>query len=417
MNNHKRAEAEYVAGGGLLHRRALIGAMFLAPAGAASAQSAAIGPVPAWSSTPGAVFTPYGHPSPFAAPARLVPASPGRTGVSRTPLHLLEGTITPNSLHFERHHNGVPAVDPAQHRLIIHGMVRQPLVFTLDKLLRYPMETHNRYIECGGNSGGLSAATPRQDTAGGLHGLLSMAEWTGVRLSHLLDEAGVDAAARWVIAEGADADSLTRSVPIEKCLDDAVIALFQNGEPIRPEQGYPMRLLLPGFEGNTQIKWLRRLQVASEPANTRDETSRYTDLMKDGKARQFVLMGGAKSIILKPSYGLNMQGPGFYQISGLAWSGAGAITKVEVSADGGKSWGKAAIDGVAQPKGLTRFRMPWRWDGAPAQLVSRAYDDRGRVQPTRSEWQSNLQPSSNYHYNGYQVWGVDSGGAIRNVYL
>jgi sulfane dehydrogenase subunit SoxC len=226
-------------------------------------------------------------------------------------------------LHFERHHNGVPDIDPAKHELFIHGMVKQPLAFSLEALMRYPMETRVYFVECAGNSGAFSSPQPPQVTSGELNGLLSCSEWTGVRLSILLADVGIAKEAKWIIAEGADAAAMSRSIPLEKCMDDAMIALYQNGEAIRPEQGFPMRLLLPGFEGNMNVKWLRRLNVVDAPVNARDETSHYTELMPGGKARQFMFLQGAKSAIIKPSFGMTMKGPGLYEISGLAWSGAG----------------------------------------------------------------------------------------------
>jgi sulfane dehydrogenase subunit SoxC len=345
--------------------------------------------------------------------------APGREGAgsSRTPLEMLEGTITPNGLHFERHHNGIPDIDPARHELLIHGLVRRPLIFTLETLLRYPMETAVRFVECAGNSGGLAvAAQPAQAAAGQLHGLLSCSEWTGVKLSTLLDEAGVEPAARWVIAEGADAAAMSRSVPLFKCMDDAVVALFQNGEAIRPEQGFPMRLLLPGYEGNANVKWLRRLKVSEAPAFARDETSKYSDLMRDGRARLFTLDLNVKSVILKPSFGMTMRGPGVYEISGLAWSGLGRVTKVEISADGGRSWAEAALTPPVLSKALTRFRLPWRWDGQPVTLLSRATDEKGGVQPTRAAWLAQYAPGQTYHYNAMQVWSVTPAGEVRNAY-
>jgi len=370
MGKHREVDAsksrgEVVAGNGLLDRRTLLrGGLFSAGfAGVARAADSIGADAPEWMKTPGRTFTAYGSPSKSQEKVqRILATQPGRpgTGTSRTPIHLLEGTLTPSGLHFERHHNGVPEIDPARHELVIHGMVRRPLAFSLDALMRYPMETHIRFVECPGNGGSFIQAQPQQATAGVLNGLLSCSEWTGVRLATLLDEAGVTAGARWVVAEGADAAAMSRSVPMEKCIDDAMIALFQNGEAIRPEQGYPMRLLLPGFEGNINVKWLRRLKVAAEPVNARDETSHYTELMPDGKARQFMFLQAVKSAIVKPSFGMTMKGPGFYEVSGLAWSGAGRISKVEVSADGGKSWALAALSDPVLPKAVTRFRLPWQ---------------------------------------------------------
>jgi sulfane dehydrogenase subunit SoxC len=416
------ADEAPAAGGGLIHRRALLRAGLglggALGAGAALAQTQALTPQP-WMLTPGAGFRAYGAPAAAEeGVARELGASAGfpTVGVSRTPLHMLEGTITPNGLHFERHHNGVPAIDPAQHRLLIHGLVAQPLSFSLEALHRYPMQTRIAFVECGGNSGTLSRAEAQQAPAGTLHGLLSCAEWTGVRLSVLLDEAGLDPGAEWLIAEGADGAGMSRSIPVAKALDDAILALYQNGELIRPEQGYPMRLLLPGFEGNTQVKWLHRLKAVAAPVHSRDETSRYTDLMADGRARQFVLQYAAKSIIVKPGFGQAMRGPGLYEISGLAWSGSGRVAKVEVSADGSASWAEAALTEPVLSRALTRFRLPWRWDGAPAILMSRATDEAGNVQPTRAAWMAQFAPGQSYHCNAIQSWGVAADGEISHVY-
>ena len=319
---------ETVAGNGLMDRRALLrGALFsagiaAAGAGIAQADDSVGADAPEWMKTPGRPFSGYGTPSKWQEKVqRIFTIAPGRagTGVSRTPLQLLEGTITPGGLHFERHHNGVPDIDPSQHELFIHGMVKRPLAFSLDALMRYPMETHIHFVECAGNSGVFSRPQPPQMTAGELNGLLSCSEWTGVRLSTLLAEAGVTKEAKWVIAEGADAAAMSRSIPLEKCMDDAMVALYQNGEAIRPEQGFPMRLLLPGFEGNMNVKWLRRLNVTDAPVDARDETSHYTELMPGGKARQFMFPQGAKSAILKPSFGMTMKGPGFTKSPG--WHG------------------------------------------------------------------------------------------------
>jgi sulfane dehydrogenase subunit SoxC len=410
---------ERVAGGGLLHRRALLVGGSLAAGGLATSLSAATGMrSPASMLHPGAPLSGYGVRAPAAEPIqRIVPSLPfPGSGSSRTPLQLLEGTITPNGLHFERHHNGIPTIDPATHELLIHGLVRQPLLFRYQDLLRYPRESRILFIECSGNSGGIGAEQPVQASAGQINGLLSCAEWTGVRLSTLLDEAGIAPEARWVQAEGADAAAMTRSIPLPICLDDAMIALFQNGEPLRPEQGYPMRLLLPGIEGNASVKWLRRLKVMAAPAFSRDETSKYSDLRADGKAELFSLRMGVKSIILSPSFGLNLTDKGYHEISGLAWSGRGRIRKVEVSADGGLSWAEAALGAAALPKALTRFRMPWRWEGQPATLMSRAIDDTGAVQPQRTDWLAKYGSGQTYHSNAVQSWRVDAQGQIAHVY-
>ena len=406
-----------------MDRRALLrSALFSAGAAAAGAGIAHADDganAPEWMKTPGRPFSAYGTPSKWQEKVqRILTINPGRagTGVSRTPLHLLEGTITPAGLHFERHHNGVPDIDPAQHELFIHGLVKRPLAFSLDTLLRYPLETRIHFIECAGNSGAYTQPQPQQITAGEINGLLSCSEWTGVKLATLLAEAGVSAEAKWVIAEGADAAAMSRSIPLEKCLDDAMIALYQNGEAIRPEQGFPMRLLLPGFEGNMSVKWLRRLNVTDAPVNARDETSHYTELMPSGKARQFMFAEAAKSVILKPSFGMTMKGPGLYEVSGLAWSGAGRVAKVEVSADGGRTWALAALNEPVLPKALTRFRLPWKWDGQPSTLMSRATDQTGDVQPTRASWIAQYAPGQGYHFSGIQSWAIEADGTVKNVY-
>ncbi|MGD9738141.1 MAG: sulfite dehydrogenase [Bauldia sp.] len=421
-----RAElGEPVAGNGLLHRRAFLrgGALFAGTAGAlAAGVSFAANPIaldaPASMLTPGRSFSPYGTPAGTeAAVVRTftINERAPATGSSRTPHHLLNGIITPSGLHFERHHNGVPTIDPAEHRLTIHGLVDRPLVFTMDALMRYPMESMIRFVECAGNSGGAAGVNPVQNTVQGIHGLLSCSEWTGVRLSVLLQEAGVQADANWILAEGADAAAMSRSIPLEKAMDDTLLALYQNGEAIRPEQGYPMRLLVPGFQGNLNVKWVRRIELTNGPTHTKDETSKYTELMPNGIARQFWLEHGVKSFIARPSYGVNLTGPGLYEISGLAWSGAGRISRVEVSADNGASWTDAALGEPIIPKALTRFRLPWEWSGQPVVLMSRATDERGNVQPTHDAWRALFAPGQSYMYNGIQNWAIDEAGEVLNV--
>lgn len=414
---------EVVAGNGLLHRRLFLtqGAALLGSAGLMSARPAGAEPleIPPWMKAPGTHMSPYGQPSPYEEDvARVVGGTPNvvGSGVSLTPHHRLHGTITPNSLHFERHHSGVPVIDPAEHKLLIHGLVRRPLVFTMDALMRYPTVTETRFIECAGNSGSNLDPNPPQAPCGVIHGLMSCSEWTGIPLSVLMDEAGVEPGGAWVLAEGADAAAMSRSVPLEKIMDDAMIALYQNGERLRPENGYPMRLLLPGFEGNMCVKWLRRLKVNAEPTMTRDETSHYTDVLLDGKALILTLEMGVKSVITSPSTGLNLTEPGLYEITGLAWSGRGRIARVEVSADGGATWAEAALGEPVLSRSFTRFRMAWRWNGGPAVLKSRAIDETGAVQPTRDALVAEFGERRNYHYNGIQAWAVAEDGAVSNVY-
>ncbi|MDT8427184.1 MAG: sulfite dehydrogenase [Pseudomonadales bacterium] len=413
---------DHVAGNGLINRRHLL-ELGLAGLGAAATGSAlaaeATPAIQPWQKTPGPGPSGYGAPSPATAHLQRLAATPNSaapgTGSSRTPLQHLRGTLTPNSLHFERHHSGVPAIDPAQHQLVIHGLVAQPLVFSYEDLLAYPLHSRVYFLECSGNSGANTAPNPDDGTAASLHGLLSCAEWTGVSLSTLLDQAGVDPAATWVTATGADAASMGRSIPLGKAMDDVLIALYQNGEPIRPEQGYPMRLFVPGWEGNVSVKWLTQIKLTDQPANFRDETSRYTDLLADGRSLQFTFPMGVKSLITSPSGQMVLRRQGVHQITGLAWSGHGAIRQVQVSADGGQSWADARLETVNQGLSLTRFHLPWLWQGGPATLQSRATDARGNVQPGRDSWLAQYG-ANRYHYNAIQSWAVSAQGEVKNVY-
>ncbi len=376
--------------------------------------------VPAWMKSPGAGFNDYGAPAKYESKVTRTfgRSQPGTTGSGaiRTPLEALEGTITPSGLHFERSHSGVPDIDPAKHRLLIHGMVKRPLVFTVDALLRYPMVSRVHFIECAGNSQLLYQPQPPNLTAGQTHGLVSCSEWTGVPLRLPLEEAGVDPAAPWILAEGADAAAMSRSIPMAKAMDDALLALFQNGERLRPENGYPLRLFLPGWEGNMSVKWLRRLKAVPAPIMTKDETSRYTDLQADGKSLMFTYPMEVKSVITRPSHGMSLSGPGLYQISGVAWSGEGTIRKVEVTTDGGRSWVAAALDAPVLPRALTRFRAPWRWDGGATVLKSRATDDAGNLQPEREKFIAEHGSNAIFHCNAIQAWSVAASGEVKHVY-
>jgi sulfane dehydrogenase subunit SoxC len=406
-----------------LARTAAFGAGLVTSAKSAdsfAAETSAAG-LPSWSKAPGTSMRTYGTPSRFEEPVRRVVASgypkvsPG-TGSSLTPLQALEGTITPSGLHFERHHSGVPDIDPLHHYLFVHGLVRRPLKFSLQTLSRYPLTTRTCFVECAGNSARNTGPQPLQVSCGTLHGLVSTSEWTGVPVALLLEEAGVDSAAKWLIADGADSAAMSRSVPLDKALDDAMIAIYQNGERIRPEQGYPMRLLLPGWEGNMNVKWLRQLKLVTEPHHTKDETSKYSDLMPDGKSLQFTFVLGVKSVITHPSFGMTMDGRGLYEISGLAWSGSGRIARVDVSDDGGTTWNPAQLQSPILSKSVTRFRLPWQWNGKPALLQSRAVDEKGNVQPSRAEWNALYSSANRYHHNAIQTWNIKSDGSISNVY-
>jgi sulfane dehydrogenase subunit SoxC len=428
-----RRSIEEVAGNGLLHRRALLG-RGLALAGAAGvsglATAAAAEPLAEapWGLAPGDPVPAYQLPSKFAKDVVRSLANPDfepRTSQSRTPHHLLDGMITPNGVFFTIVHGGIPDIDPNVHQLAIHGLVKRPLVFTRDTPLRYPMTSRIAFIECGGNSAPLFSPQPVQADVQALHGLVSCAEWTGVKLSVLLDETGIDPKARWFIAEGADPPHVMRSVPLAKGLDDAMIALYQNGEPLMPGNGYPMRLLLPGYEGNVNVKYLRRIKLLPEPAMSYYESRVYAAPRPNGKPYQFFFVNEVKSFITQPSPGRKLGQPGLYEISGIAYSGKGRISRVQVSADGGASWADAALQEPVLSMAFTRFRMPWRWNGGPAALQSRAWDEGGNAQPTRAEFVATrgelpAVPSvlafQNIHFNGVVSWAVDSKGEVSHAY-
>jgi sulfane dehydrogenase subunit SoxC len=423
----KHLSAARLAGGGLLSRRRLIGEG-LAMGGAAAAGLGLIENVqaapaaPEWATIAGEPVREYGLPAKQEAHVKRAliqiykDLAPGFS-FSGTPLQHLRGSITPNGLHFEVHHGGRPELDPAQHVLMIHGLVERPLKFDLAALERYPMVSRVHFIECAGNSFfNAILDEPMQAGCDMLHGLVSNAEWTGIPLSVLMDEAGVKPAGRWAVAVGNDAPSLARSIPMEKIMADGMLALYQNGERLRPEQGYPMRLLLPGFEGNMNVKWVTSLWVTEAPAHTKDESGEYTDMLADGKVLKFSFGMGVKSVITHPSATMRLSGPGLYEISGLAWSGGGVVRKVEVSADGGQSWAEADLSAPVNARALTRFSLPWLWDGAPLRLMSRAEDETGAAQPTRSDWKARYAPSNFMHNNAIQAWRIGAEGEVENVY-
>ena len=418
---------DLVAGNGLINRRALLGSG-ITVAGALGATGTMTGAAAEpladapWSLAVGQTLPGVQTPSRFEKDVTRALSNPNgefRTSHARTPHHLLGGTITPNGLHFSINHSGIPDIDPAGHKLVIHGMVRQPLEFTLESLSRYPLVTRMAFIECAGNSAPMFAKEPLQTTVQMLHGLVSNAEWTGVPLSTLLDEAGIDPTTNWLVAEGADAQFLDRSVPVKKAYDDALVAIYQNGEHLMPGNGYPMRLLLPGYQGNMNVKYVRRIKAINQPAYSYFETKNYSQILPGGKTWRFHFVMEVKSFITHPSFGLNLKEPGVYAITGR-------ISKVMVSADGGKSWGEAALQGPIPDKAFTRFVMPWRWDGQPVILQSRAYDDGGNVQPLRAEFVAMRGEASkpvttplafpNQHYNSTTSWAVDSKGEVKHVY-
>jgi sulfane dehydrogenase subunit SoxC len=359
---------------------------------------------------PGAPTTAVGERSPFVHPQR---APVGEiTGTSLTPLQDLTGTITPSDLHFTRIHAGVPTIDPTKHKLLIHGLVDRPLEFSVDDLKRFPAVTRVHFVECSGN-GRAAYRTPKPEmTPQQVDGMTSNSEWTGVPLATLFHEAGVQTAAKWFLAEGGDASLLDRSIPVSKGRDDALVVWGQNGEPLRPEQGFPIRLLLPGYEGNANVKWLRRIKLGAEPFMTRWETSKYTDPLPGGKIRMFSFEMDAKSIITSPAYPERLSGPGWWPIRGLAWSGRGRITRVDVSTDGGKTWLAAELLTALTNKAHVRFEHMWQWNGNESLIMSRATDDQGYVQPTMAQLKAVRGPGTDYHFNSIRAWRVARDGVV-----
>ncbi len=401
---------------------AMAGGAVLGPAaGAAEMENSPPGE-PDWTKAIGAgvVDRPYGRPAEFEKDVirRNVPwltATP-ESSVSFTPLQSLDGIITPNGLFFERYHAGRADVDPHQHRLLIHGLVERPLVLTMDDIMRFPSVSRIHFIECPAN-GGMEWREAQLNSLQFTHGMLSCAEWTGVKLSTLLDEVGLKKEAKWVMVEGADAARMNRSLPLEKCLDDCLVVYGQNGEALRPEQGYPLRLLVPGWEGNVSVKWLRRIKIGDEPWFSREETSKYTELMPDGKARGFTWVNEAKSVITSPCPEKPVAAPGLYEVRGLAWSGHGKVKAVDVSFDGGVNWHSAQLQEPILSKALTRFTIPWRWDGQPALLESRVVDETGYVQPTIAELRKVRGKNPIYHNNSIQTWQIKPDGKVFDVQL
>jgi sulfane dehydrogenase subunit SoxC len=333
-----------------------------------------------------------------------------------TPLDDTLGIITPSSLHYEVHRGGVPDIDPQKHRLLIHGMVERPVMLTVDEIKRLPSTSRVLFLECQGNSM-LEWRAPAGKTVAATHGATSCSEWTGVALSLLLREAGVRKGAAWILAEGADGSGNERSLPMAKAMDDVLVAYGQNGEAVRPENGYPLRLIVPGWTGNINVKWLRRLKVVDRPYLTRMDGVGQPVLMPDGKARQLSFTMEAKSVITSPSGGQRLPGPGYHEIRGLAWSGRGLIRRVEVSTDGGRTWRDARLQVPVLRCAHTRFRLDWRWDGREAALQSRCTDETGYVQPTLAELVRARGLNSRFFNNAIQSWKVAADGSVHNVHL
>jgi len=346
----------------------------------------------------------------------------GQSSVSFAPLQSLFGIVTPSGLHFERHHQGWWDVDPTGHRLMINGsdarIVKTPRVFTLDDLMRLPSVSRFHFIECGANTG-MEWGNVAVPTCQYTHGMLSCSEFTGVPLRLLLEMCGVDfRRGRFVLGEGADGSSMTRTVPMELVESGEVfVAYGQNGEMLRPENGYPLRLVVPGVQGISWVKYLRRIEVGDQPYGSKDETLHYVDLMPGGQHRQYTSTQECKSVITAPSGGQRLQGTGFYGISGLAWSGRGAVRRVDVSVDGGRNWRSARLESPVLSKCLTRFNLDWVWDGRPALLQSRAIDATGYVQPNTRQLRAVRGTRSIYHNNAIQTWRVQESGEVDNVQL
>jgi sulfane dehydrogenase subunit SoxC len=394
-------------------------------AGATAARSAtpdkAITEPQEWAQTlgEGVDARPYGTPSEFEKHVvrrnvSWLTATP-ESSVNFTPLHELDGIITPNGLCFERHHAGIAVVDPAKHRLMINGLVDKPLVFTMDDLKRFPRVNKVFFLECAANSG-MEWRGAQLNGCQFTHGMVHNVMYTGVPLKYLLEEAGIKSSAKWLMPEGADASGMTRSVPLFKALDDCLVAFAMNGEALRPEQGYPLRLVVPGWEGNMWVKWLRRIEVGDQPWHAREETSKYTDLMENGKARRFTWEMDCKSVITNPSPQAPLKHTqGQTVVTGVAWSGRGTIKRVDVTIDGGKNWHTARLDGPSLDKSLHRFYFDFNWDGKPLLMQSRAIDSTGYVQPTKNELRKARGTNSIYHNNGIQTWHVRENGAVENV--
>jgi sulfane dehydrogenase subunit SoxC len=421
-------------------RRAFAAATAGAGALAATGAGATANPVPAEGGDPNILKLPehttglgqavatdgYGKPSKYEANVQRR-QSPGLTqtnqaSVSFSPLQSLFGIVTPSGLHFERHHQGWWDVDPSKHRLMINGsdekIVRRPMVFTMDELMRLPSVSRFHFIECGANSG-MEWGNVAVPTCQYTHGMISCSEFTGVPLKVLLDIAGVDyKRGRYVLGEGADGSSMTRTVPMELVENGEVfVAYGQNGEMLRPENGYPLRLVVPGVQGVSWVKYLRRIEVGDQPYGAKDEVLHYVDLMPGGLHRQYTSLQECKSVVTTPSGGQVLLDKGFYNISGLAWSGRGKVRKVDVSVDGGRSWRAARLETPVLSKCLTRFNLDWKWDGRPALIQSRATDDSGYVQPTYRQLRAVRGSRSIYHNNAVQTWLVTESGEVRNVQL
>ncbi len=425
----RTVQAEAIRG-----RRDFIRSAFAAAMAGGAAAHAAAQPADVGEGDPAILKLPRhstGLGQPVASPAYGLPSryegnvqrrqSPGLTqtnqaSVSFAPIQSLLGIVTPSGLHFERHHQGWWDIDPQQHRLMVNGLVKSPKVFTMDDLMRLPGVSRFHFIECGANTG-MNWGNVAVPTAQYTHGMLSCSEYTGVPLITLLEMAGADLRkGRFVLAEGADGSSMTRTIPMELVASGEVLVAYgQNGEMLRPENGYPLRLVVPGVQGVSWVKYLRRIELGDMPWATKDEAVHYIDLMPDGQHRQYTSIQECKSVISTPSGGQVLLGTGFYNISGLAWSGRGKIKRVDVSTDGGRNWRTARLEAPVLSKCLTRFNLDWTWDGKSTIVQSRAMDETGYVQPTYKQLRDVRGSRSIYHNNAVQSWLVQENGEVKNV--
>lgn len=364
----------------------------------------------------------YGKPSKYEANVQRR-QSPGLTqtkqaSVSFAPLQSLFGIVTPSGLHFERHHQGWWDIDPSKHRLMVNGLVKSAKVFTMDDIMRLPSVSRFHFIECGANTG-MEWGNVAVPTVQYTHGMLSCSEFTGVPLITLLEMAGADLKkGKFILAEGADGSSMTRTIPVELITSGEVLVAYgQNGEMLRPEQGYPLRLVVPGVQGVSWVKYLRRIEVGDMPYATKDEAVHYVDLMPDGQHRQYTSIQECKSVVTTPSGGQMLLDKGFYNITGLAWSGRGKVKRVDVSVDGGRNWRTARLEGPVMEKCLTRFNIDWAWKGEECIIQSRAMDETGYVQPTYQQLRAVRGTRSIYHNNAIQSWAVHANGEVANVQL
>ena len=376
--------------------------------------------VPDWTKVlgDGVAAHPYGKPSKFERSVirrdvEWLTAS-RESSINFTPIHALDGIITPNGLCFERHHGGAAEINPADHRLIIHGLVDKPLIFTVGDIMRLPRTNRVHFLECAANSG-MEWRGAQLNSCQFTHGMIHNVMYTGVPVKALLDQAGVKPTGKWILAEGADSSAMTRSIPMEKAMKDCLVAFKMNGEALRTEQGYPVRLVVPGWEGNLWIKWLRRIEVGDQPWHTHEETSKYTTVMADGRARRFTFVMDAKSVITGPSPEAPLLAKGRNVLTGIAWSGRGKVSRVDVTLDGGRNWQEARIDGLVLDKSITRFYVDFDWQGQELLVQSRAYDETGYVQPTKDELRKLRGVNNIYHNNGIQTWLVRTTGETENV--